>query len=112
MEEGTRKSECVVMVEHSGLYWGTSDSQGVLVRCPPLLPSPLPPLMSLLCPPATLASHARFSPRWVSLAGAINRGLSSAVLAGKSLFLGGRHSLLRSWLDFILLSFLSRLSVT
>lgn len=57
----------------------------------------------LSCPLARLASQARFPPRWLSLAGAITMGLSSEgrVLAGISRFLGGRHSLLRSWFDFM-----------
>lgn len=58
----------------------------------------------LSCPLARLASQARFPPRWLSLAGAITIGLTSEgrVLAGISRFFGGRHSLLRSWFDFMM----------
>lgn len=57
-------------------------------------------------PPATLASQAKFSVRWLSLAGGRvgDRFSDGNVLEGISLFLGGRHSLLRSWLDFMLIS--------
>ncbi|KAG7268432.1 hypothetical protein CRUP_008982 [Coryphaenoides rupestris] len=62
----------------------------------------------VLLPPATLASQARFSVRWASLAGGGGGGVASGgrsseakVLAASSRFLGGRHSLLRSWLDFM-----------
>lgn len=62
--------------------------------------------MPLSFPPATLASQAMFSVRWLSLAGGIagERFSDGNVLAGISLFFGGRHSLLRSWLDFMLIS--------
>lgn len=49
---------------------------------------------------ATLASHARFSPLWLSFtvdATSTCRSSSARI----SLFFGGRHSLLRSWLDFM-----------
>lgn len=60
--------------------------------------------MPLSLPPATLASHAKFSERWLSLAGGnVGERLSDAnVLEGSSLFFGGKHSLLRSWFDFML----------
>lgn len=47
-----------------------------------------------------------FSVRWLSLAGGMmgERFSDGNVLEGISLFFGGRHSLLRSWLDFMLTS--------
>lgn len=82
-------------VDERDLYWGPSD--WLEVRC-------IPTLVSLL--PATLASQAMFSVRWLSLEGGmVGERLSEAnVLDGISLFFGGRHSLLRSWLDFMLVS--------
>ncbi len=79
-------------VADNGLYWGPLGSEKVLVCCRPLS-----------CPLAKLASQARFPERWLALAGAITMGLSSEgrVLAGISRFFGGRHSLLRSWFDFM-----------
>lgn len=50
-----------------------------------------------------------FSVRWLSLAGGMigERISDGNVLAGISLFFGGRHSLLRSWLDFMLILILT-----
>lgn len=62
--------------------------------------------MPLSFPPATLASQATFSERWLSGAVGVTgeRFSDGNVLEGISLFFGGRHSLLRSWLDFMLTS--------
>lgn len=76
------------VLEGRGLY-----SDWAALRCTPSL---LPP-----------TSHGRLSERGTSLGGAIvgDECLSDgSVLEGISLFFGGRHSLLRSWLDFILMS--------
>lgn len=45
-----------------------------------------------------------FSVRWWSAAGGAERISDGSVQEGISLFFGGKHSLLRSWLDFILVS--------
>lgn len=47
-----------------------------------------------------------FSERWLSVAGGMigERFSDGSVLERISLFFGGRHSLLRSWLDFMLIS--------
>lgn len=64
---------------------------------------------ALRCTPSLLppTSHGRLSERGTSLGGAMvgdECRSDGSVLEGISLFFGGRHSLLRSWLDFILMS--------
>lgn len=64
---------------------------------------------ALRCTPSLLppTSHGKLSERGTSLGGAIvgdECRSDGSVLEGISLFFGGRHSLLRSWLDFILMS--------
>lgn len=106
-EEGDGESE-EDDEEKSDLYWGPSEGgagggatsaaeeeedeavEEVEPRCPaPTTPPTTPP--SVL--PATLASQARLSAERLS---------DGNVLDGISRFLGGKHSLLRSWLDFML----------
>lgn len=63
---------------------------------------------ALRCTPSLLppTSHGRLSERGTSLGGAMvgdECRSDGNVLEGISLFFGGRHSLLRSWLDFILM---------
>lgn len=108
-EEGDGESE-EEDEEKSDLYWGPSEGGGgggavsaaaeeedeeevveeVEPRCPAPTPPPGPPPSVL---PATLASQAKLSAERLS---------DGSVLDGISRFLGGKHSLLRSWLDFML----------
>lgn len=74
---------------------GLSGSELLLCDGPALLG-----MWAMLAMVATLASQAKFSPLWLSLTAADTSTCFSS-RAKISRFFGGRHSLQRSWLDFM-----------